>query len=171
MKAQINKSEIFKAAWSLVKTAGKSLSEALKAAWAKAKQSFLSFPELVSLAKGEPNKHRLISNSADYQNILAMCKASFKTLEGSEKQVKWAESLRDKMVANIAYIIVNNALCDALDALRRYGRTVEYLVQYGDASFEKAVAASKIIAYQTKATYFINNRDNDYSALAAMMNK
>lgn len=37
MKAQINRSEIMKAAWNLVKTAGKTISEGLKAAWAKAK--------------------------------------------------------------------------------------------------------------------------------------
>lgn len=37
--AKFNKSEIFRNAWSLVKTAGKSLSEALKAAWAKAKNT------------------------------------------------------------------------------------------------------------------------------------
>ena len=32
-----NKSEIFKNAWTIVRTAGKTLSEALKAAWVKAK--------------------------------------------------------------------------------------------------------------------------------------
>jgi hypothetical protein len=37
MKTTYNKSAIFRNAWSLVKTAGKSLSEALKAAWNKAK--------------------------------------------------------------------------------------------------------------------------------------
>jgi len=171
MKKQFNKSEIFKAAWNLVKTAGKSLSEALKAAWAKAKNKGLSFAELVDVCKGNPNKHAYISQSEDYQNTLSMCKASFKTLEGSEKQVRWAEALREKMVSNLAYIVVNAALCDTLDAMRAKGRTVKYIVQYGEASFEKAVNACKVIAYQTKSTYFINNRDNDFNALTAVMNK
>lgn len=37
MNTSFNKSQIFKAAWNMVKNAGKSLSEALKAAWAQAK--------------------------------------------------------------------------------------------------------------------------------------
>ena len=50
MKTQFNKSEIFKSAWNLVKTAGKSLSEALKAAWAKAKAPVLSLKEKAEAA-------------------------------------------------------------------------------------------------------------------------
>lgn len=39
MKTKINKSELFKTAWSIVRNSGKTISEALKTAWAKAKCS------------------------------------------------------------------------------------------------------------------------------------
>lgn len=39
MKTQINKSQLFKNAWNIVRTAGKSISEALKTAWAQVKNA------------------------------------------------------------------------------------------------------------------------------------
>ena len=39
MKKQINKSQLFKNAWNIVKTAGKTISEGLKAAWAQIKNA------------------------------------------------------------------------------------------------------------------------------------
>lgn len=41
MKTTYNKSEIFRNAWTIVKTTGKSLSEALKAAWNMAKSPIM----------------------------------------------------------------------------------------------------------------------------------
>jgi predicted CoA-binding protein len=41
MKNQVNKSQLFRNAWTLVKTAGKTMSQALKAAWAQAKNGTL----------------------------------------------------------------------------------------------------------------------------------
>ena len=72
MKKQFNKSEIFKAAWSLVKTAGKTISEALKAAWAKAKAPVVSGYAKVAEVLSSTEGATLVSLIADKNNVISM---------------------------------------------------------------------------------------------------
>jgi len=164
--AKFNKSEIFKAAWSLVKTAGKSISEALKAAWQMAKKTMLSFDELVQTVRseGDYSEYTHLKNCEEYQAIIDTCESMYPTLQGSEKQVKWAASLRDKLVQEAAWATVKNALNAALDSMKKNVRRPHNFIVFGEQSYQRAVMACKTLATQTNASFYINHRDEQIFA-------
>ncbi|TXK52410.1 hypothetical protein FVR03_01450 [Pontibacter qinzhouensis] len=105
MKAPFNKSQIFKAAWSLVKTAGKSLSEALRAAWAMAKQP----KSIVDIAKE-------IINSDSYTVSLWE--------KGDKKRLYINAPYESRAYAKVGYIDLNTGrtFCEVHETRTSRGR-------------------------------------------------
>lgn len=106
--AKFNKSEIFKAAWALVKTAGKSLSEALKAAWAKAKA-----PKEIKFNGTVYGKHVYINNVKTLAaDVLPELKAWFlmKTLWFAQDGLKVDVKSTEAYAKYAAWIEANGTL-------------------------------------------------------------
>ena len=86
------------------------------------------------------------------KQIKGRCK--MKKLQGSEKQIKWAESIREKLIGEMKYLLNRND--------KRYTESVYSLNDITDADVKNAI---EIIENITEAKEIIDIRNIDYKEI------
>lgn len=130
------------------------------------------FKEAHKMTREMMKKYNDIDYSAQFTLCLEYLRKEDKNmikaeLKGTEKQIKWAEDIRNNFIKIIEESKEKYNKADEIDKkdLRKAVRRRFYFGTYKKASKDKDVfeffieKAEKLIEEQTKAEYYINNRD------------
>ena len=94
------------------------------------------------------NVHSHVKGTDEFKALIDGATAWYKELDGTEKQVTWAKSLRDAIVFSLAYNIIRNRIANTIN-------TYQYDLMQHDLAFDVAKKRLRTVACQSKSGWYI----------------